>query len=343
MRILVTGGAGYIGSHTVLMLLEANHDVTVVDYLSNSSEEAVRRVGQLAGREAAFVRADITDEKALDDIFEAHYPDAVIHLASLKAVHESVSTPLDYYFNNVAGTIALLRSMERHAVRTIVFSSSATVYGDHNPKPFTETMTIGAMNPYGRTKEQVENILSDLGSSDERWRIAILRYFNPAGAHPSGRIGEDPQGTPNNLLPSIAQVAVGRRETFMVFGGDYDTRDGTCLRDYLHVVDVAEGHAAALRYLERNPGVYRWNLGSGEGTSVLEILHAFEAAVGTPIPFVITSRRAGDLPAIWADPSAALTDLGWCATKTLAQMCEDHWRWQKNNPLGYTVAHQNHI
>ncbi|WP_138414074.1 UDP-glucose 4-epimerase GalE [Sinomonas gamaensis] len=338
MRILVTGGTGYIGSHTVLTLLEAGHDVVVVDNLSNSSEEALRRVGELAGRKAAFVQADITDEDALDAVFDDHSPESVIHFAGLKAVGESVSIPLDYYYNNVTGTIALLRSMQRHDVRTIVFSSSATVYGEHNPTPYVEKMEIGAMNPYGRTKEQIEDILSDLGASDERWHIALLRYFNPVGAHPSGRIGEDPQGIPNNLVPFIAQVAVGRREKLMVFGGDYDTPDGTCLRDYIHVVDLAEGHAAALRYLEDHAGVYRWNLGSGKGTSVLEMLHAFEAAVGRPLPYEIAPRRAGDLPAFWADPSAALADLGWSTTKSVAQMCEDHWRWQKNNPMGYAAA-----
>lgn len=338
MRILVTGGTGYIGSHTVLTLLEGGHDVVVVDNLSNSSEESLRRVGELAGRDTAFVKADITDEAALDGVFAEHSPQAVIHFAGLKAVGESVAIPLDYYYNNVAGTIALLRTMQRHDVRTIVFSSSATVYGDHNPTPYIEKMEIGAMNPYGRTKEQIEDILSDLGDSDERWHIALLRYFNPVGAHPSGRIGEDPQGIPNNLVPFIAQVAVGRREKLMVFGGDYDTPDGTCQRDFIHVVDLAEGHAAALRYLEDHAGVFRWNLGSGKGTSVLEMLHAFEAAVGEPIPYEITARRAGDLPAFWADPSAALSDLGWSTTKSVAQMCEDHWRWQKNNPMGYRTA-----
>ncbi|WP_415854092.1 UDP-glucose 4-epimerase GalE [Sinomonas sp. G460-2] len=338
MRILVTGGTGYIGSHTVLTLLEAGHDVVAVDNLANSSEEALRRVAELAGREAAFVQADITDEAALDAVFDAHSPEAVIHFAGLKAVGESVSIPLDYYYNNVAGTIALLRSMDRHDVRTIVFSSSATVYGEHNPYPYVEKMEIGAMNPYGRTKEQIEDILADLGASDERWHIALLRYFNPVGAHPSGRIGEDPQGIPNNLVPFIAQVAVGRREKLMVFGGDYETPDGTCQRDFIHVVDLAEGHAAALRYLEGHAGVYRWNLGSGRGTSVLEMLRAFETAVGSPIPFEIVARRAGDLPAFWADPSSALADLGWSTTRTVAQMCEDHWRWQKNNPMGYATA-----
>ncbi|MGT2461277.1 UDP-glucose 4-epimerase GalE [Sinomonas atrocyanea] len=338
MRILVTGGTGYIGSHTVLTLLEAGHDVVAVDNLSNSSPEALRRVGELAGREAAFVQADTTDEDALDAVFAEHSPEAVIHFAGLKAVGESAQIPLDYYFNNVAGTIALLRVMERRGVRTIVFSSSATVYGDRNPIPYVESMEIGAMNPYGRTKEQIEDILTDLGASDPKWRIALLRYFNPVGAHPSGRIGEDPQGIPNNLVPFIAQVAVGRREKLMVFGGDYDTPDGTCQRDFIHVVDLAEGHAAALDYLGDHDGVHRWNLGSGTGTSVLEMHHAFEKAVGEPIPYEIAPRRAGDLPAFWADASAAHADLGWATSRTIEQMCEDHWRWQKNNPMGYQAS-----
>ncbi|WP_369044944.1 UDP-glucose 4-epimerase GalE [Sinomonas sp. P10A9] len=335
MRILVTGGTGYIGSHTVLTLLEGGHDVVAVDNLSNSSPESLRRVGELAGRDATFVEADITDEAALDAVFAEHPPEAVIHFAGLKAVGESSAIPLDYYFNNVSGTISLLRVMERHGVRKIVFSSSATVYGDRNPAPYVEKMEIGAMNPYGRTKEQIEDILSDLGASSPEWHIALLRYFNPVGAHPSGRIGEDPQGIPNNLVPFIAQVAVGRREKLMVFGGDYETPDGTCQRDFIHVVDLAQGHAAALTYLEDHAGVFRWNLGSGRGTSVLEMLHAFEKAVGAPIPYEIAPRRAGDLPAFWADPSAALADLGWSTTRTVEAMCEDHWRWQKSNPMGY--------
>jgi UDP-glucose 4-epimerase len=338
MRILVTGGTGYIGSHTVLTLLEAGHDVVVVDNLSNSSPEALRRVAELAGREAAFVRADITDEAALDAAFAEHAPEAVIHFAGLKAVGESARIPLDYYSNNVAGTITLLRVMDRHGVRTIVFSSSATVYGDRNPIPYVETMDIGAMNPYGRTKEHIEDILTDLGAADPAWRIALLRYFNPVGAHPSGRIGEDPQGIPNNLVPFIAQVAVGRREKLMVFGGDYPTPDGTCQRDFIHVVDLAEGHAAALAHLADHHGVHRWNLGSGTGTSVLEMHHAFEKAVGEPIPYEIAPRRPGDLPAFWADPTAALNDLGWSTTRTIDEMCQDHWRWQKNNPQGYQTT-----
>jgi UDP-glucose 4-epimerase len=249
-----------------------------------------------------------------------------------------VQKPLQYYHNNVSGTISLLRVMDAFDVRTIVFSSSATVYGEKNPVPYIEKMDIGANNPYGRTKEQVEDILSDIGAADDRWHVALLRYFNPVGAHESGRIGEDPLGIPNNLVPFIAQVAVGRREKLMVFGGDYDTPDGTALRDYIHVMDLSEGHVAAVDYVAATAGVHRWNLGSGIGSSVFDVLHAFERAVGHPLPYEVAPRRAGDLPGFWADPSAALADLSWSTTKTLDQMCEDHWRWQKNNPNGYAVS-----
>ncbi|MGO4230979.1 UDP-glucose 4-epimerase GalE [Arthrobacter sp. YAF34] len=337
MKILVTGGTGYIGSHTVLSLQEAGHEVVVIDNLVNSSEESLRRVAELSGTPVAFRRADLVDAAEVDAVFAEYPVDAVIHFAGLKAVGESVREPLMYYHNNLVGTLNLLRAMDRHNVRSIVFSSSATVYGEHNPIPYVEKMEIGANNPYGRTKEQIEDILADLGAADDRWHIALLRYFNPVGAHPSGRIGEDPQGIPNNLVPFIAQVAVGRREKLMVFGGDYDTPDGTCLRDYIHVVDLAEGHVAALNHVAGRPGVYRWNLGSGKGSSVLEVLHSFEKAVGRPIPYALTGRRAGDLPAFWADAASAQSDLGWSATKTVDQMCEDHWRWQDNNPHGYNA------
>ncbi len=335
MKILVTGGTGYIGSHTVLSLQQAGHDVVVLDNLVNSSEESLRRVAKLSGKTAEFHDVDLVDEAAVERVFAGAGIDAVIHFAGLKAVGESVREPLKYYYNNLVGTLNLLRVMDRHDVRSIVFSSSATVYGGHNPIPYVEKMEIGADNPYGRTKEQIEDVLSDLGAADSRWHIALLRYFNPVGAHPSGLIGEDPQGIPNNLVPFIAQVAVGRRDKLMVFGGDYDTPDGTCLRDYIHVVDLAEGHVAALNHVVERNGVFRWNLGSGKGTSVLEMLHAFEKASGQPIPYEITARRDGDLPAFWADASSALADLSWATTKTINQMCEDHWRWQKNNPMGY--------
>jgi UDP-glucose 4-epimerase len=297
MKILVTGGTGYIGSHTVLSLQEAGHDVVVIDNLVNSSEESLRRVAELSGKTAEFHNVDLVDEAAVERVFAASPIDAVIHFAGLKAVGESVREPLKYYHNNLVGTLNLIRVMDRHDVRSIVFSSSATVYGEHNPIPYVEKMEIGANNPYGRTKEQIEDILSDLGAADSRWHIALL----------------------------------------MVFGGDYDTPDGTCLRDYIHVVDLAEGHVAALNYVAERTGVFRWNLGSGKGSSVLEVLRSFEKAVGQPIPYEITGRRAGDLPAFWADATSALADLSWSTTKTVDQMCEDHWRWQKNNPQGYNA------
>ncbi|WP_026555623.1 UDP-glucose 4-epimerase GalE [Arthrobacter sp. 35W] len=342
MRVLVTGGTGYIGSHTVLCLLEAGHQVVVLDNLVNSSQESLVRVRELTGKPVSFHHVDLLDEPAVDGVFGAYEADggidAVIHFAGLKAVGESVHQPLRYYHNNVTGTINLLRVMDARGVRTLVFSSSATVYGDRNPTPYIEKMDIGANNPYGRTKEQIEDILSDVGAADSRWHIALLRYFNPVGAHPSGRIGEDPMGIPNNLVPFIAQVAVGRREKLMVFGGDYDTPDGTALRDYIHVMDLSEGHVAAVDHVAKREGVFRWNLGSGIGSSVFDVLHAFERAVGHPLPYEVAARRAGDLPAFWADPSSALADLGWSTTKTLDEMCEDHWRWQKNNPAGYAPA-----
>jgi UDP-glucose 4-epimerase len=335
MKILVTGGSGYIGSHTVLALLEAGHDVVVVDNLANSSEKALERVQDLGGRPAVLHRVDLLDEAALDGVFSAEAVDAVIHFAGLKAVGESVEKPLHYYHNNVGGTLNLLRIMDSHGVRNLVFSSSATVYGASEEVPLTEKMPLDAVNPYGRTKEQIEDILSDLGASDSRWRIALLRYFNPVGAHESGRIGEDPTGTPNNLLPFVAQVAVGRRDKVMVFGNDYPTPDGTGVRDYIHVVDLAAGHLAALEYLNGHGGVHRWNLGTGRGSSVLEVLEAFSRAAGHPVPYEFAPRRPGDAAVSYADPSAALADLGWSAGRTLDQMCQDHWRWQKNNPQGY--------
>ncbi|WP_125609602.1 UDP-glucose 4-epimerase GalE [Specibacter cremeus] len=337
MKVLVTGGAGYIGSHTVLCLLEAGHDVVVLDNLANSSAESLRRIEELTGRAAAFIEADLLDAAAVDRAFAGAGIDAVIHFAGLKAVGESVAKPLMYYQNNVVGTLNLLAAMDAHGVKTLVFSSSATVYGASEEVPLVEKMPLDATNPYGRTKEQIEDILTDLGAADPTWRIALLRYFNPVGAHESGRIGEDPRGIPNNLLPFVAQVAVGRREKVMVFGNDYPTPDGTGVRDYIHVMDLAAGHLAALDYLPGHDGVFRWNLGTGRGSSVLEVIHAFGEAAGAPVPFEFAARRPGDTAVSFADPSAALADLGWSAHRNLAQMCQDHWRWQHDNPQGYEV------
>ncbi|MGW9403104.1 UDP-glucose 4-epimerase GalE [Arthrobacter sp. NPDC055585] len=337
MRILVTGGTGYIGSHTTLELLNAGHDVVVMDNLANSSTESLNRVQELTGRTAAFVQADLLDPQALEAIFTEHSPEAVIHFAGLKAVGESVAKPLHYYRNNVAGTLNLLAAMDRHDVRTIVFSSSATVYGASEEVPLVEKMPMDAVNPYGRTKEQIEDILADLGASDERWSIALLRYFNPVGAHESGRIGEDPTGIPNNLLPFVAQVAVGRRDKVMVFGNDYPTPDGTGVRDYIHVMDLAAGHLAALDYIAARKGVKRWNLGTGNGSSVLEVLAAFSKAAGREVPYEFAPRRPGDAAVSYADPSAALAELGWSAGRSLDDMCRDHWNWQKQNPQGYAA------
>lgn len=338
MRVLVTGGAGYIGSHTVVALLEAGHEVVVVDNLANAQPESLRRAEAITGTAVALHDADVLDEEALDRVFGDGAIDAVVHFAALKAVGESVAEPLRYYTTNVGGTLTLLRVMERHGVHRLVFSSSATVYGiygDADDMPLREDVRLGAVNPYGETKVQVERILTDVAAADERWRFGLLRYFNPVGAHPSGTIGEDPTGVPNNLLPYIAQVAVGRRDRLTVFGDDYPTADGTGVRDYIHVVDLAAGHLAALEHLDAFPGAHAWNLGTGTGSSVLEVLHAFERAVGRPIPHVVADRRPGDAPVSYCDPSKAKRDLGWQAERSLDQMCADHWRWQHQNPDGY--------
>jgi UDP-glucose 4-epimerase len=335
MRILVTGGAGYIGGHTVLELLRAGHDVDVVDNLVNAKPAAVARIEELAGKEAQLHPVDLLDEAALAAVFSAAPVDAVIHFAGLKAVGESVANPLRYYQNNVAGTTNLLQVMDANDVRSIVFSSSATVYGTAEKVPFAEDEPIGAINPYGQTKVQIEQILTDVAAADDRWHAALLRYFNPVGADPSGRIGEDPQGTPNNLVPYIAQVAVGRRDTLVIHGDDYPTPDGTCIRDYIHVVDLAQGHLAALEHLDKFPGATAWNLGTGHGSSVKEVLASFERAVGRPIPHRIGPRRAGDAPVSYADVRKAERDLGWHAARSLDEMCADHWRWQRENPQGY--------
>ncbi|MGP5220484.1 UDP-glucose 4-epimerase GalE [Arthrobacter rhombi] len=336
MRILVTGGAGYIGSHTVLLLLEEGHDVHVLDNLSNSSREALRRVAELAGGQATLHVADLLEPAALDRVLTAAAPEAVIHFAGLKAVGESAQKPLWYYRNNVVGTLNLLEAMEAHDVRTIVFSSSATVYGEAGGVvEYTEDLPLDAMNPYGRTKMHIEQILKDLAAADGRWKIANLRYFNPVGAHESGRIGEDPQGLPNNLMPFVAQVAVGRREKVSVFGNDYDTADGTGVRDYIHVVDLAAGHLKAMEYLVEHGGLHSWNLGSGVGTSVLDVIQAFSRVSGEEVPYEVTARRPGDLPAYWADPTLAREELGWKSERGLEDMVADVWRWQSANPEGY--------
>lgn len=337
MRVLVTGGAGYIGSHTALALIEHGHDVHVVDNLVVGKAEAVRRVGELAGVEVPLTTIDLTDPAATDALLAEHRFDAVIHFAALKAVGESQAKPLEYYDNNLGSTLTLLKAMRTHDVRTFVFSSSATVYGAAAPVPYQEDFEpLDSSSVYGQTKVMTERVLADLVAADPTWRVAALRYFNPVGAHPSGRIGEDPQGVPNNLVPFIAQVAVGRREKVSVYGGDYPTSDGTCERDYIHVQDVAEGHVAALEAVSaREPGVRAWNLGSGTGTSVLQMIDAFERASGRPVPYEVVDRRAGDLAAFWADPTRAAEELGWSTQRSVDDMCRDTWHWQSQNPDGY--------
>lgn len=335
MHILVTGGTGFIGSHTVVALVAAGHDVVVVDNLVNSKPLVLDRLERITGSPVDFHKADLRDEAALDSIVGGADFDAVIHFAGLKAVGESVGEPLEYYDNNVGGTTTLCRVLDRHDVRTVVFSSSATVYGDPLTLPLTEQApTATPANPYGRTKLIIEGILTDLHTADERWNVILLRYFNPVGAHESGLIGEDPTGIPNNLMPYIAQVAVERRPQVTVHGNDYDTTDGTGVRDYIHVVDLAEGHVAALERHTATPGVHVYNLGTGEGTSVLELIAAFEAAADIRVPYVIGPRRAGDIAANWCDPSKAERELGWRATRDIARMCADTWNWQSKNPEG---------
>jgi UDP-glucose 4-epimerase len=337
-RILVTGGAGYIGSHTVVELLAAGHDVVVLDNLSNASPEALRRVESIAGRPAPLVEGDVRDEALLGRLLAQHRFDAVIHFAGLKAVGESVARPLQYYDNNVTGTVTLLRALDAAGVRRLVFSSSATVYGDPESVPIREGARTGPTNPYGRSKWMVEHVLEDLAASDPRWAIGNLRYFNPVGAHPSGRIGEDPKGIPNNLMPFIAQVAVGRRERLGVFGGDWPTPDGTGVRDYIHVVDLARGHLAALRRVFDLAGAWTVNLGTGNGYSVLDMVRAFERASGRPVPYTIGPRRQGDIASCYADPARAAELLGWRAELGIDAMCADGWRWQSGNPDGYRNA-----
>ena len=337
MKILVTGGAGYIGSHTVLELLKAGHDAVVVDNLCNSSEESLRRVAELAGRAPKFFQLDIRDEAALDQVVAAEGPfDATIHFAALKAVGESTQIPLKYYANNLGGTFTLLKVLAAHNCKNIVFSSSATVYGQPQSVPIREDFpTPGCTNPYGWTKLMMEQVFRDVQKADPEWNTVILRYFNPIGAHESGRIGEDPAGIPNNLLPYVAQVAVGRLKELSVFGNDYPTPDGTGIRDYIHVVDLAIGHLRAIEKLVEKPGFKVYNLGTGNGYSVLQIVRAFEAASGRKVPYVIKPRRPGDIAECWADPALAAKELNWKAERGIEQMCADIWRWQSQNPYGY--------
>ena len=335
MSVLVTGGAGYIGSHTLISLLENGYEAVVIDNLCNSSQESLSRVEKITGKSVKFYRSDIRDAALLDKIFAENSIESVVHFAGLKAVGESVSIPLNYYDNNIGGTLVLLEAMKRANVRNLVFSSSATVYGKPASVPIREDFPLSCTNPYGRTKLFIEEILRDLYISDNSWNIALLRYFNPVGSHPSGLIGEDPQGIPNNLMPYVAQTAIGKLPFVRVFGNDYDTPDGTGVRDYIHVVDLAEGHILALKKLEKNPGVVTYNLGTGVGYSVLDMIRAFSKAVGREIPYQIVARRPGDIAACYADPSFAKQEIGFEAKYGIDEMCADLWRWQTMNPNGY--------
>ena len=334
-QILVTGGAGYIGSHTCVALLDAGYDVVVIDNLSNSDVRALDRVQELTQKTLKFYEGDILDDAILDKILTENDIDSVIHFAGLKAVGESVSIPLDYYYNNITGTIRLLKAMIAHDVKKLVFSSSATVYGMNNTSPLTEDMPLSTTNPYGSTKRMIEDILRDLYVSDNTWSIALLRYFNPIGAHKSGRIGENPTGIPNNLMPYLTQVAIGKRKFLGVFGSDYDTHDGTGVRDYIHVVDLADGHLKALEKLDAITGAVAYNLGTGNGYSVLDVIYAFEEVNGVKIPHQMMPRRPGDIAVCFADPAKANKELNWSTQFGIKDMCRDSWNWQKNNPDGY--------
>ena len=337
-RFLITGGAGYIGSHTCVELIAAGHQVCIVDNLCNSKRAVLERIARISGRAPEFFEADVRDAQALDRVFGGRQFDAVVHFAGLKAVGESVAQPLRYYDNNVAGTVMLCEAMERRGVRSLVFSSSATVYGDPASLPIAETAPLSVTNPYGRSKLMVEDMLRDLVVAQPGWHVALLRYFNPIGAHESGLIGEDPAGIPNNLLPFVAQVAVGKLPRLRVFGNDYPTHDGTGVRDYIHVVDLARGHVAALDYLAGHAGVTTVNLGTGQGYSVLDVVRAFEQASGRSVPYETVARRPGDIAACYADPGLAASLLGWRAEFGIERMCADSWRWQSGNPEGYPAA-----
>lgn len=336
MKILLTGGAGYIGSHALFELLDAGHEVVVLDNLCNSSRESLYRLEKLTGKSLVFVLGDVRDRSLLDRVFSTHKFDAVMHFAGLKAVGESVQSPLTYYDNNVYGSINLCQAMAAAGVFCLVFSSSATIYGEPLLMPIAESCPVGVpTNPYGRSKLMVEQVLQDVASADARWSLALLRYFNPVGAHSSGCIGEDPNGPPNNLVPYISQVAIGRLQALSVYGDDYKTRDGTGVRDYIHVVDLAKGHLAALDFISNKNGVHVWNLGTGVGYSVLEMVNAFEQASGCKVPYKIVPRRAGDIAECWSDPTKALNELNWKAVLSLKDMMSDTWRWQLSNPNGY--------
>lgn len=337
MSILVTGGAGYIGTHTCVELLNAGYEVVVVDNFSNSKPEALKRVQDITGKTLKFYEADILDKEALEKVFSENAVEAVIHFAGLKAVGESVQIPLRYYHNNITGTLILCEVIEKFGVNKMVFSSSATVYGMNNISPLTEDLPLSTTNPYGSTKLMIEQILRDVFVANSKWSIALLRYFNPIGAHESGKIGEDPNGIPNNLMPYITQVAVGKREKLGVFGNDYDTHDGTGVRDYIHVVDLAKGHLKAVEKVMNSTGVDAYNLGTGVGYSVLDVVNSFEKATGQKIPYEVTPRRSGDIATCFADSTKALKELGWKAEKTLEDMCRDSWHWQQTNPTGYEV------
>lgn len=335
MAILITGGTGYIGSHTCVELLNEGYEIIIVDNFSNSKPEVLKRIKEISGKDFKFYEVDLLNKEALEEVFTSNDIEAVIHFAGLKAVGESVAIPLRYYHNNLTGTFILCELMEKYNVKKMVFSSSATVYGMNNISPLTEDLPLSTTNPYGSTKLMIEQILRDLYVSDNTWHIALLRYFNPIGAHESGRIGEDPNGIPNNLMPYITQVAVGKRNELSVFGSDYDTHDGTGVRDYIHVVDLAKGHLKALEKVMNSAGIEAYNLGTGVGYSVLDVVKNFEKATGQKIPYKLTDRRPGDIATCYADPTKAFKELGWKAEKNLEDMCRDSWRWQSNNPNGY--------